>query len=74
MLGHAIGASSAIAAALTALSLQRGEGLPTAHLTEQDPEIHARVLTETTALDERAALVNAFGFGGHNISLVLDRA
>lgn len=74
MLGHAIGASSAIATALTALSLQRGEGLPTAHLEQQDPEIDARVLTEPTALDGRAALVNAFGFGGHNISLVLDRA
>ena len=37
-------------------------------------EIHARVLTETTALDEPAALVNAFSFGSHNISLALDRA
>lgn len=73
MLGHAIGASSAIATALTALSLQRGEGLPTAHLEQQDPEIDAQVLTEPSALDGRAALVNAFGFGGHNISLVLDR-
>lgn len=74
MLGHAIGASSAIATALAAISLQSGELFPSAHLDEQDPEVSARIVTTTQAADDRAALVNAFGFGGHNISLVLDRA
>lgn len=73
MLGHAIGASSAIATALTALSLHRQEILPTAHLETQDPEIPLDVVQEPRAFTEGAAMINAFGFGGHDICLVVDR-
>jgi len=71
VMGHAIGASSAIQAALTALSVQRGVVPPNPHLAEMDPEIR---LHAPTAPEERPvplALCNAFGFGGHNVSLVL---
>jgi len=73
MYGHAIGASSAIQTALLALSLQSGELLPTAHLDAQDPEIELDIVREARDLAIEHGLVNAFGFGGHNIGLVLGR-
>lgn len=71
VMGHAIGASSAIQAALTVLAVERGVVPPNPHLEELDPEIRL-ALPRTAA--QRAiplALCNAFGFGGHNVSLVV---
>ncbi len=74
MFGHAIGASSAVQTALLALSLERGLQLPTANLEQQDPEIDLDVVQGAArASTMRLGLVNAFGFGGHNVSLVLER-
>lgn len=73
VMGHAIGASSAIQAALCALSVERGVVPPNPHLEEVDPEVR---LALPRAAVERAvplALCNAFGFGGHNVSLLLGR-
>jgi 3-oxoacyl-[acyl-carrier-protein] synthase II len=71
MTGHAIGGSSAISAALAAMSLAEGKQTPTLHLQELDPEIDLDVVTELREHQGGAILLNAFGFGGHNISLVL---
>lgn len=74
MTGHAIGGSSAISAALAALSLCEGKQIPTVNLEELDPEIELDVVTKLRAHQGGAILLNAFGFGGHNISLVLGPA
>ena len=71
VMGHSIGASSAIQAALTALTVKRGVIPPTAHLEEQDPEIELSVPTAALERPVPLALCNAFGFGGHNLSLVI---
>ena len=72
--GHALGASGAVEAAITALALQR-EMLPgTCNLEELDPEIDLEVLTAARPARVEAAVTNSFGFGGMNAVLVLGRA
>lgn len=70
MTGHAIGASSAMSAALAALTLAQGKQTPTAHLNERDPEIDLDIVTEARTHDGGHVAINAFGFGGHNIGLL----
>jgi 3-oxoacyl-[acyl-carrier-protein] synthase II len=71
-LGHAIAGAGALGLLCALHAVEQGVLLPTAGLREPDPEIalphvtgaadHARV---------RAALVNAFAFGGANVSLLV---
>ncbi|WP_407276050.1 beta-ketoacyl-[acyl-carrier-protein] synthase family protein [Halothiobacillus sp. DCM-1] len=71
MHGHGMGATGAVEAVITVLALQQDALPPTAHLTEIDPAC-AGVLHLTTALrgsGVRAALSNAFAFGGSNAVL-----
>lgn len=72
--GHALGASGAIEAAITALALDRGWLPPTANLDDPDPECrlaHVPMPGRKAIVD--AAVTNSFGFGGFNVSLVLGR-
>ena len=72
--GHALGASGAFEAAITALAIERGVLPGTCNLEHPDPAIQLTVLA--AAREERviAALTNSFGFGGMNAALVLARA
>jgi 3-oxoacyl-[acyl-carrier-protein] synthase II len=72
--GHALGASGAIEAAITALALHHGLLPGTCNLRELDPRIDLNVLCEPCAARPRAALSTSFGFGGMNAALVLRRA
>jgi 3-oxoacyl-[acyl-carrier-protein] synthase II len=72
--GHSLGASGAIEAAITALSLDRGWLPPTANLEGLDPACelaHVPAGGKEEAAD--VAVTNSFGFGGFNASLVLSR-
>ena len=74
MLGHAIGASSAIQAGILALSLDRRVVTPTINYEEPDPECDLDyVANQARDLAFDVALANAFAFGGHNCTLVLTR-
>jgi 3-oxoacyl-[acyl-carrier-protein] synthase II len=74
MIGHAIGASSAIEAGITALSIAQGAITPTINYEEPDPECDLDyVPNQARDLPVHHALSNAFGFGGHNCCLVLGR-
>lgn len=74
--GHCLGAAGAIEAALSALVLQHGRGLPP-HVIDAEvdralaPFPIPRVGDETPV---RTILSNAFAFGGSNASLILSRA
>jgi 3-oxoacyl-[acyl-carrier-protein] synthase II len=69
--GHLLGASGAVEAAATALSVCGGVLPPTANLDEPDPECELdHVRGGPRAVRVRAALSNSFAFGGHNISLL----
>jgi len=72
--GHALGASGAIEAGITALALQRGWLPPTINLRQPDPACDLDYLPgmgrhATPAI----AQSNSFGFGGVNASLVFRR-
>jgi len=72
--GHALGASGAVEAAITAMAVERGVLPGTCNLRSQDPEVDLTVLAAAREERADAALTNSFGFGGMNAALVLVRA
>lgn len=72
--GHALGATGAIEAAISALAIERGWIPPTLNLEEPDPECDLPLVTgEGEEREIRYAISNSFGFGGINAALVLGR-
>lgn len=74
MTGHMLGASGAFGAMSALLSLHHGVVPATRNLDELDSRVQLDVVggaNRTGRWD--AALANSFGFGGHNVSLVLTR-
>lgn len=69
LLGHTIGASGAIEAAVTALSIARGEVHPSINIDEPIRDLN--FVNERTRATIDYALTHNFGFGGHNIGLVM---
>ncbi len=75
MTGHTLAAAGALEAAITALSLQRGVIPPTINQETPDPDCPLdTVPNQAREIPLRAALSNAFGFGGQNGVLCLTRA
>ena len=73
LIGHAMGASSAIETVLAIRAMQDGRLPPTLN-HRPDPAIGLEGLSaETRILDQPVVLKNAFGFGGCNTCLVLRR-
>lgn len=76
-LGHCAGASGAFSALAAAKALSTGLVPPTLHLDEPDPAIALRFSREPGQLmapAQKHAVVNAYGFGGNNLSLLLESA
>jgi len=74
MLGHTMGAASAIEAAACALALQTGVIPPTINYEEPDPECDIDcVPNRARETHPRVVLNNAYAFGGNNASLCLAR-
>jgi 3-oxoacyl-[acyl-carrier-protein] synthase-1 len=72
--GHTLGAAGALEAVITALTL-RHQFVPAGiNTTHPDPALPLNYVTTSRAAHMRAALSNAFGFGGTNCSLVFGRA
>jgi 3-oxoacyl-[acyl-carrier-protein] synthase II len=72
--GHALGASGALEAAITAMAIQRGTLPGTCNLEVLDPDVDLDVLATPRAATIEAAVTTSFGFGGMNAVLVLGRA
>jgi 3-oxoacyl-[acyl-carrier-protein] synthase II len=72
--GHTLGAAGAFGAAAAVLALRDQVVSPTLRLEDPDPACDLDC-TPLTARERRirAALVNAFAFGGNNVALVLRR-
>ncbi|MGQ0609367.1 MAG: beta-ketoacyl-[acyl-carrier-protein] synthase family protein [Chloroflexota bacterium] len=71
--GHALGASGAIEAIITAMAIER-EVLPgTCNLAVTDPTLDLHLLRTATPARVDAAVSTSFGFGGMNAALVLAR-
>ncbi|WP_167154094.1 beta-ketoacyl-[acyl-carrier-protein] synthase family protein [Streptomyces sp. MBT27] len=75
MTGHMLGASGAVGAIAALLALRDGTVPATRNLERLDPAVSLDVAAgENRRGSWDAALANSFGFGGHNVSLVLGRA
>lgn len=74
LIGHTLGAAGAIGAVATTLSIHTGQIHPTANYEEPDPA--CRLDGITWAVQERKvryALLNAFGFGSNNATVVFKK-
>ncbi len=72
MIGHLLGASSAVELVVTARSVHEGRIHPTRNLTHPDPELDLDYVPgEARELRIRNALSNSLGFGGHNLSVCI---
>ena len=72
-IGHTLGASGIQNALFAALSLESGVYPGTVGLDQVDPDFFAEVRAEVTTGSPNTLLVNAFGFGGSNVALLLGR-
>jgi 3-oxoacyl-[acyl-carrier-protein] synthase II len=73
--GHALGASGAFEAAISALAVSRGWAPPTVNLETPDPACDLDYIRgEGRQLTPRTVLSNSFGFGGINAALVFRAA
>jgi len=79
MTGHLLGGAGAIESVAAILALKEHVAPPTINLDDLDENVPIDVATEPRPLSKRgsepmAVLNNAFGFGGHNVSLVFTAA
>ncbi len=71
MTGHLLGASGALEAGISALTLSNGIIPPTINLENSDPECDLNYTPNISReMSVRTVMSNSFGFGGHNASLV----
>jgi 3-oxoacyl-[acyl-carrier-protein] synthase II len=72
MTGHTLGAAGAVEGAISALVCQRGLIPPTINFEELDPECDLDYAHHgPVERDVRLAITNSFGFGGHNVTVVV---
>jgi 3-oxoacyl-[acyl-carrier-protein] synthase II len=73
--GHLLGGAGALAAVVVVQSLQTGQLPGTVNIEALDPEVNLNIVTENAHTlapgTAPAGLVNAFGFGGHSVALVI---
>ena len=70
--GHLVGAAGATEAVACVLAMRNQLVPPTANLERLGDDIHLDVVAGTARpLDPQPALSNSFGFGGHNVTLIL---
>ena len=74
MLGHLLGAAGAVEAIITVKALQTGIFPPTINYNTPDPDCNLNYIPNK-AIEKNIdyALSNAFGFGGHNASLLFKK-
>ena len=74
MTGHLLGGAGAVESVATVLALKNNKIPPTINLTNPDPECDLNYSPlKPTDKKIRVAISNAFGFGGHNTSIVFKK-
>ncbi|MEN0129708.1 MAG: beta-ketoacyl-[acyl-carrier-protein] synthase family protein [Brevundimonas sp.] len=74
MTGHLLGGAGALETIFTALAVHDRKAPPTINVTSPDPELPLDLVRDTPRdlpAGDIAALNNSFGFGGHNVALVV---
>ena len=79
MTGHLLGGAGAVESVAAVLALREHVAPPTINLDDLDEDVPVEIATEPRPLSKRgsepmAVINNAFGFGGHNVSLVFTAA
>ncbi|MDD2997473.1 MAG: beta-ketoacyl-ACP synthase II [Candidatus Riflebacteria bacterium] len=76
MIGHLLGAAGAVGSVATILQMQGGFIHPTVNLQNVDPELADLDLAPLAAKEKQidGGIVNSFGFGGQNASILFCRA
>ncbi|MGA7965505.1 MAG: beta-ketoacyl-[acyl-carrier-protein] synthase II, partial [Gammaproteobacteria bacterium] len=69
--GHTLGAAGALGFGFAALALEHGLIPASLNTLNVDPELAADIVLENRSAALRYIMVNAFGFGGSNASLVV---
>lgn len=72
MIGHCLGAASALESIALLKAIETGKVHPTINLDDPEPELEGIdvVAGEAKDLSITAAMSNSFGFGGHNSTLI----
>jgi 3-oxoacyl-[acyl-carrier-protein] synthase II len=73
MTGHLLGAAGALETIATILAIRDGVIPPTINLDDPEDGLLDVAAHKPRHLDIAAALNNSFGFGGHNVALILTR-
>lgn len=74
MIGHLLGAAGAVESITTILAISKGIVPPTINYETPDPDCDLNyVPNEPIQRDIRYAISNAFGFGGHNSSILFGK-
>ena len=74
MTGHGMGATAALEAVYSLLALRDQVAPPTINLTEADPDCDLDYVPNVAReLPLQKVMSNSFGFGGHNVSLILSK-
>lgn len=74
LMGHLLGAAAAAEAVIGILQMQRGFLHAMPNLEEKDPEVNVNVVgKEPVRIEIKNFVKNSFGFGGHNVSIVIGR-
>jgi 3-oxoacyl-[acyl-carrier-protein] synthase II len=74
LVGHLLGAAGGVELAITAMSVQRDMVHPTINLDSPDPECDLDyVPNKARKVEQRYALSNSFGFGGHNSAILIGK-
>ncbi|MFQ6057939.1 MAG: beta-ketoacyl-ACP synthase II [Anaerolineae bacterium] len=74
MIGHLLGAAAAASTTAAVLSVREGIIPPTINLETPDPECDLDYVPNVARAQRvRAAMVNGFGFGGQNATLIIRR-
>ncbi len=72
--GHPLGAAGGLEAIICAKAIKEGIIPPTANLDTPDPDCDLDYVPNTARqADVKVAMSNSFGFGGHNVSLVMGK-
>ena len=75
MTGHLLGGAGALEALVCILAIRDGVIPPTINYRTPDPECDLDyVPNEARPANVTTAMSNSFGFGGHNVALVLSKS
>lgn len=74
LFGHALGAAAALEACAVCLAYEEKKLFPTINLEKRDPEAEGLWIPSSVEnFSPEVALLNSFGFGGHNSTTILKR-